>query len=119
MVRENGLLRTHQVTGRIEQLITEHGLDPVEVGTTANVQRTIRRARFNEHGTQDLGKTLATLNIPPNLQKTLVGEDFLLYDNKRETARMIIFASKSSLDVSLHEVRHYDEHMLHNNSCGN
>ena len=69
MVRENGLLRTQQVTGRIEQLINEHGLDPVEGGSTANVERTIRRARFNEHGTQDLASTLATLNIPPNLPK--------------------------------------------------
>ena len=92
------LQHTQQVTGRIEELISEHGLDSVELGSTANVERAIRRARLNEHG-QDLEKTFATLNIPPNLQTTLAGEDFMLYDNKPEATRMIVFTSKWSLDV--------------------
>ena len=100
MVRENALLHTGQVMEKIEASISEKGLDPAAVGSTPSIKRVIMHTNYKPHGAQDLGDSFANIVIPPDLQKAVSGEQFFLYDNEREASRMIIYASKSALDVS-------------------
>ena len=108
-VKRNPLLRTAQVISMIEQEATNERINAVALGKTNNIKRRICHARIQAQGRRNLGANLHDLRIPAHLRQTIRGEDFLFHDSEDGNDRMIIFASRSDLDVRQFILKHFSE----------
>ena len=101
MVRENRFVTTKDVIRNMEVMANDEGLSGAALGRTANAKRRFNSIKQKAHGYTNLGSDRGSIVVPPPLQRTENGQQFLLQDNAGGSNRMLIFASADSLDVSI------------------